>query len=243
MMLSGTSYFLPLLVLLSAGQSMAGIADFAAKQGSNLMNFVATKDPTFEYGLGRPGALGVEGLSIDSSMSLKEGAYITQGKYFVKKDDQRNVRVLCGNSQTENWTFRLFKNMYSGDYNMFETPKPTPRPPQKGYDCYVVLNPGCGIPLYNYFRPVISDLKSKQWWINGDQSRAICITQNAVVVGYANGVVPINSIAAVDRSNDELWKSLAFSYKKFNAGLMDNQAEDYVKKQYKDLAITTNKQP
>ncbi|KAI9596180.1 hypothetical protein BDF19DRAFT_439872 [Syncephalis fuscata] len=218
-------------MLLSAGQSMAGIADFAAKQGSNLMSFIATKDPTFEYGLDRPDALGVEGLSIDYSMSLKEGAYITQGKYFVKKDDQRNVRVLYGNSQTENWTFRLFKNMYSGDYNMFETPKPTPHPlysvikkapPQKGYDCYVVLNPGCGIPLYNYFRPgpdganmmkaifssyvkIISDLKSKQWWINGI---TICITQNAVVVGYAN----------VDESNDELWKSLAFSYKKFNAG-------------------------
>ncbi|KAI9595803.1 hypothetical protein BDF19DRAFT_440103 [Syncephalis fuscata] len=206
-MLSKTNYLLSLLVLLSVGQSIAA-----------LPNNLDAKDFVSEYQLGQPGAFGIKSLVINKDAVKKEGAYVMEGKYIVDGSYRLNARVICRNEPTKYLPFRFYQEMYSGDFNMFESN--SLQSPfysvikkftlDKGYLCYMTANSMCKKTVQSYrtdkyvepqvaksrllnFISLIKDMKAKGWLIISAVSSDGCIDDNRITFSSIDRMSPMDT--------------------------------------------------
>ncbi|KAI9596218.1 hypothetical protein BDF19DRAFT_438482 [Syncephalis fuscata] len=232
MMLSGAKSILPLLVLLSVGQSVLA--------SPNLLSKKKEVDPTFGYELGQPGAFNIGSLTINQNSLLKEGAYIMLAKYAVKKDAEANAKVICGN------IYSVIKKFV----------------PKTNFVCYLVVERGCGtsadnvvrysnikqsekLKIYTQTLNLLKILKDVGLYINGSVEKSICVTNSRAVIGIINYLRPFKSHPsypsqglndnAITEVNDRVLLNLP--------GLEFEDASEIVRNDYERFALPTINPP
>ncbi|KAI9596190.1 hypothetical protein BDF19DRAFT_495363 [Syncephalis fuscata] len=200
-------------------------------------------------------------------------AYIMAASYHVIGDHERYSGVICGKKETKYHTFRLYNELYTEDFNAYQSKSP----PhffyaiirkffsKDGHTCYIIVRPECKQMLYNYMDnrqasgelleskfseliKIIRDMKAKGWSIS-DSFHDAYVTNNRIVFKSVSNIRPIKgptsslyggmTNADIIEANDELWSNLAALYQIFTRTLTFNEALEYVRNKYKDLAIPT----
>ncbi|KAI9596242.1 hypothetical protein BDF19DRAFT_438566 [Syncephalis fuscata] len=253
MMLSGAKSILPLLVLLSVGQSVLASPNLLSKKK------------------GQPGAFNIGSLTINQNSLLKEGAYIMLAKYAVKKDAEANAKVICGNSNTKHNSFIAYQYLYHGDYNAYEPDAPF-NPvysvikkfvPKTNFVCYLVVERGCGTSADDVVRysnikqseklKIYTQTLNRKIVYHGSVEKSICVTNSRAVIGIINYLRPFKSHPsypsqglndnAITEVNDRVLLNLVDFYKKIEPGLEFEDASEIVRNDYERFALPTINPP
>ncbi|KAI9595825.1 hypothetical protein BDF19DRAFT_475531 [Syncephalis fuscata] len=234
MILFGTKCLLPLLVLLSAGQNVLALPGLFAKEVNSVSN----------YKLGKSGAFNIKALTIDAVKYPVNGVHAMEATYSVK-GEKHSATVICANGQTNYLPFNIYKSMYSGDYNRFETNDPP-------MYFYSVIKKLSDIPDYNCYlivRPKsVKQMKLRKWSLHNAFVRDAYIENGYLVFCSVDKVSPIELVGynifsgkienrLIKEQNDNFYRALMIIYMGDSNSVSMDEASRYATSISNDLAI------
>ncbi|KAI9595966.1 hypothetical protein BDF19DRAFT_495576 [Syncephalis fuscata] len=269
MMLARINLILPLLVLLSVGQSMAVLPRILNKQKATA--------PVGEYELNQPGAFGDKGLIIKSRPTEHSNGYVMKAKYFAENNRILIGEVICRKKEAANYFPSIYTmyTLYTGDHNIPQDISPSQPfyhaikllPTKKEDKCYFIVKPECkeklssridngftsrqeGLILFSELVTIIRNMKAKDWTISEAIESDACITNNHIVFTTVDRVRSIKNLIS-DRANDYeilninilLWKNLIEFYMKTQSSNAFSEALQYIENIYWDLGIIVDNPP